>query len=143
MEILCINLKPTKLAILREQIAFLQEKTDFFWKRSLLRMLNTNLTLLRPVSLRSQLAVFENKARKNLHYFVKQFMTDAWQSCEHAWGPEYTSVLDMALILNMPGFWICKGSEYTKITQVSECVWISLDNSLIYLIVWICQNVEH
>ena len=34
-------------------------------------MSNTNLTLLPPVSLRSQFSIFENSARKNLHCFRK------------------------------------------------------------------------
>ena len=69
--------------------------------------------------------------------FVKHFIADAWQSCEHAWGREYTNVLDMALILNIPGFWIYQG--YTGF-------WMRLNipGSFLNMInyVWICQNVE-
>ena len=35
------------------------------------RMLNTNLTLLLPVSLTLEFTIFENGAKKNLHYFRK------------------------------------------------------------------------
>ena len=142
MEILCINLKTSKLAILGGQAALLQKKTDFFWKRSRLRMLNTNSTLLRSVSLRSQLAIFEDKAKNNLHYFRKTLyrrcLTELW-ICFMSWIYQcswYGSDSEYARVLNIPGFWICKGSEYTKITQASECVWISLDNSWICLIMF-------
>ena len=30
-------------------------------------------------------------------------------------------VLNISWVLNMPGFWICKGSEYAGITQGSKC----------------------
>ena len=49
-------------------------------------------------------------------------------------------VVNMLEILNIPGFWIwlwfwiCQGSEYTGVTQSSECLWISLDNFWIWLI---------
>ena len=47
---------------------------------------------------------------------------------------QYQNVHWDTRVLNMPGFWIWQGSEVTKVTQASECVWISLDNLWISLI---------
>ena len=140
MEILCINLKPSKLAILGGQAAFLQQKTDFFWKRLRLRMLTTNSTLLRPVSLRSQLAIFENKAKKNLHYFRKTLYRRCLTELSI-----FLEVLNISVFWIWLWFWICEGSEYARVLNitrldrllnVSEYPWIipeyvliSLDNS--------------
>ena len=83
-------------------------------------------------------------AKKNLHYFRKT-LYDVWEGCEITCNPEYTSVLDMGLILNMAGSWIYQGSEYTKVTQASGCAWISLNNSWKCVIIseypWVCQNI--
>ena len=110
MEILCINLKSSKLIILWAQAAFLQEKTNFLWKRSRLRTLNTNSTLLRPVSLRSQFPIFENSAKKNLHYFRKTIYCRCWAGL---W-----ICLKYTKVLNISGFWICQGSKYAKFLNI-------------------------
>ena len=100
------------------------------------RMLNTNSTLLRPASVRSQFPIFENSAKKICTIFAKRSVADVWQDCEYAWGPEYIRVLNMALVLNMPwllctyhcseytrvlnvpGFWICQDAEYIRLLNM-------------------------
>ena len=88
-------------------------------------MFNTNSTFLQPVSLRSQFAIFEKSAKKNLHYFHKMLyrrcLTGLW-ICLRSWiyqGFEYTRVL------NMSGFWIYQGSEYPWI--IPEYAWLYLN----------------
>ena len=55
--------------------------------------------------------------------FVNQLYLGFFLS-QYAWDPEYTMVLDMALILNMQefsiyqGFWIYQGSEYTRVLNM-------------------------
>ena len=110
------------------------------------RMLNTNSILLWPVSLISELAIFEKKVQKRICIiFVKFSIADVWEGCEYTWSPENTRVLNMALVPNMSAFWIHQNSEYTGVTEASECAWISLDNSWICLIiseyVRICLNI--
>ena len=101
----------------------------------------TNSTLLRLVLVRLQFALFENNAKNNLRYF--RTIADIWQGCEYALDPEYISVLSMALVLNMPGFWICQGYEYSnvliiprldKLLNVSEYSWIFVEYA------WFCLN---
>ena len=82
----------------------------------------------------------------------KPFIIDVWHRSEYAldfeytsvlnilgfWiyqGCEYTRVLKVLLVLNMPGFWIYHCSKYTRVTQGSEYTWIFLNISWIYLIV--------
>ena len=111
------------------------------------RMLNTNSTLLRPASVRSQFPIFENSAKKNLHYFRKTFcrrcLTGLW-ICLRSWihqGSEYGSGFKYAIIalhiplfwiyqgfeyarmLNISGFWICQGSKYTRVLNMPG-LWI-------------------
>ena len=50
-------------------------------------------------------------------------------------GSEYTRVLSMFLILNMSGFRIYHGSEYAKVTQGFEYTWIIPGYA------WLCLNV--
>ena len=47
----------------------------------------------------------------------------------------YTWVLNMLLILIMPGFWIYQGSEYVRVAQDSEHAWIIAEYA------WICLNI--
>ena len=81
------------------------------------RMLNTNLTLLLPVSLTLEFTIFENGAKKNLHYFRKTLYRRCLEKlwiCLRSWicqGSEYTRALNISeflvcQVLNMPGFWI-------------------------------------
>ena len=62
------------------------------------RVLNTNSTLLQPVSLRSQFAIFENSVKKNLHYFRKTI----YRRC----------LRKMWICL---GSWIYQNSEYGRV----------------------------
>ena len=135
-------------------------------------MLNINFTLLQPVSLRSQFAIFENSSKKNLHCFRKTFnrkcLTELWiclrtwicQGSKYCSGSKYARVLHIlgfliyqgsqyARVLNMPGFWIYQGSEYTRFLNT---LWLHsfLDvPECLWIItgyawyVWICQNIEH
>ena len=80
----------------------------------------------------------------NIIIFIKRFFVDVWQ------GYEYDSDFEYASVLNIPGLWICLGSEYAsgteyvramdipwfyvRVTQGSEYVWICLNNS------WMNQN---
>ena len=57
-------------------------------------------------------------AKKNLHYFHK-ILYYVWEGCEYTCNPEYTSILNMDLFLNMTGSWIYQGSEYTRILNIS------------------------
>ena len=82
------------------------------------RMLNTNSTLLQRVSWRSEFALFKKCAKKNLHYFYKTIYY-VWEGCKYTCNPEYTSILNMDLFLNMKGSWIYQGSEYTRILNIS------------------------
>ena len=41
-------------------------------------------------------------------------------------GSEYTRVLNMPLVLNLPEFWIYQSSEYVRVTQGSEYAWLCL-----------------
>ena len=41
---------------------------------------------------------------------------------EYATGSEFAMVQNMLLALNMTMFWIYRGSEYARVTQVSEYV---------------------
>ena len=93
-------------------------------------MLNTNSTLLRPVSLRSQFTIFENKAKKNLHYFrqtlYRGFLRKMW-ICLRFWiyqGSEYGSGFQYARVLHIPGFGIWQFSECTRVLNVPEYPWI-------------------
>ena len=61
------------------------------------RVLNTNSTLLQPVSLRSQFAIFENSVKKNLHYFRKII----YRRC-------------LRKMWKCLGSWIYQGSEYGR-----------------------------
>ena len=70
-------------------------------------MLNTNSTLLQPVSLRSQFSIFEISVKKDLYYFLKTLyrrcLTGLWVYLR-SWvyqGSEY------ARDLYIPRFWIC------------------------------------
>ena len=74
------------------------------------RILNTNLTLLRLVLLRSQFAIFENSAKKNLRYFRKKLcrrcLTRLW-ICYRSWiyhGSEYARVLIRKMLNNISDF---------------------------------------
>ena len=54
-------------------------------------------------------------------------------------------ILNMLRVLNIPGFWIHQGFEYSRVTQGSEHAWIFLNNSWIYLIMpqyaWLFVNM--
>ena len=69
------------------------------------KMLNVNSTLLRPVSLKSQFAIFENSVKKNLHYFRKALcrrcLRKLWM-CLRSWtyqGSKYGSGSKYARVL--------------------------------------------
>ena len=47
----------------------------------------------------------------------------------------YTRVLNMLLVLNTPGFWIFRSSEYARVRQGSEYTWIIPEYT------WICLNL--
>ena len=132
MEILCINLKASKLNIFGGQAPFLQEKTDFF-KAVAFTDVEYKFNLIATGISKVATCHIWNKAKKNLHYFCKTLYRTCFTSCEYGCGPEYTSVVDMALILNMTGFWIFQGTEYARVLNiprlrrllnVSEYPWI-------------------
>ena len=56
------------------------------------RMLNTNLILMRLVSLKSHFAILENGAKKNLHYFCNTL------------SQMFGIVVNMPEVLNISGF---------------------------------------
>ena len=63
----------------------------------------------------------------------------------HSFG--YTRVLNMPLVLNMPGFWIHQSSEYAKVTQGLEFAWVIPKYACICLIMFgyvleICLNMS-
>ena len=60
---------------------------------------------------------------------VEHFIAHGWQGCEYASNPEYTRDLNMALVLNIPGFWICQDSEYARVLDIPEF--------------WKCQSSEY
>ena len=82
------------------------------------RILNTNLILLRVVSLRSRFLLFEKVQKRVCIVFVKRSTADAWQGDEYASDTQYTRVDNMALLLNMPAFCIYHGSEYARILNI-------------------------
>ena len=58
-----------------------------------------------------------------------------------------TRVLNMPLVLNMPGFWIYQSSEYAKVTKGLEFAWIIPEYAWICLIMFgyvleICLNMS-
>ena len=57
----------------------------------------------------------------------------------------YTRVLNLPLVLNMPGFSIYQSSEYARVTQGSEYAWIIPEYAWLYLdmskYAWISRNV--
>ena len=57
------------------------------------------------VSVRLQFATFEKSAKKSI-LFMKRSTADFSQIHEYACDPEYSSVLNLALVLNMPGIFI-------------------------------------
>ena len=89
------------------------------------RILNTNLILLRVVSLRSQFVLFEKSAKKSLHCFCKTLY--CW--CLARWwicfrysiyqSGEYGSASKYASVLYIPRFWICQDSQHTKVLNIS------------------------
>ena len=110
------------------------------------RILNTDLTSLQLVSLRSEFSIIEKSAKKNLHYFCKTlyrrclrelwFCLRSWiyQSSVYGSGSKYAGVLHIpgfliydgsqyARVLNMTGFWIYQSSKYTKVLNIPE-FWI-------------------
>ena len=81
--------------------------------------------------------------------FIKRFIVDVW----HHWclnktwilnmpkfwiyrGSEYTRVLNLFLILNVLGFWIYHSSKYVGVTQGFEYVLIIPEYA------WLCLNVS-
>ena len=52
-------------------------------------------------------------------------------------GSEYTKVLNMPLVVNLPKCWIYHGSEYVRVTQSSEYNLICLIMSA-----WICLDLS-
>ena len=94
------------------------------------RMLNTNWLYCDRSRWGRNLANLKKRAKKNLHYFHKALFVDVWEGCEYTCGPKYTRVLNGALVLyakvlDILGswiwvwFWICQGSEYTIILNIS------------------------
>ena len=117
------------------------------------RMLNTNSTLLRPASVRSQFPIFENSAKKNLHYFRKTLcrrcLTGLW-ICLRSWihqGSEYGSGFKYAIIaLHIPLFWIYQGSECTRVLNMPGCLLYQASEYARVLNIpefWICQGYEY
>ena len=101
-------------------------------------------------------------------YFSKRSIIDVWQGSEYVSGSEYpravnspgfwiclwfwmcyslgyTRVLNMSLILNMLAFWLYQSSEYARVTQGSEYVWIILEYAWLCLALsgyaWISRNM--
>ena len=58
--------------------------------------------------------------RRTCIIFINHSITDIWQSWDYAWNPECNRVLSMALVLNMPGFCIYKGSENATVLNIPE-----------------------
>ena len=59
---------------------------------------------------------------------------------------EYTRVLHIPLVLNMPGLWVYQSSEYVRVTQdweyawlIPEYAWLCLDMSEY---AWICRYMR-
>ena len=78
-------------------------------------MLTTNSVLLRPVPLRSQLAIFENKAKKNLHYFRKTLYRRCLTELSI-----FLEVLNISVFWIWLWFWICEGSEYARVLNITR-----------------------
>ena len=131
------------------------------------RMLNNNLILLHPVSLRLQFPIFGNSVKKNLHYFRKilyhRRLTGLWtclrswmyQDFEYASGSKYARVLYMpgfwiyqgsqnAKVLNIPGFWICQSSKYVRVLTIPglhSLLNVSEYPWIILECIWLCLNM--
>ena len=56
-------------------------------------------------------------------------MVDVWQCYE------YSGILNVPMDKNIPQFWTYQGSEYARVTQGSEYVWIIPEY------VWLCLNI--
>ena len=111
------------------------------------RMLSTNSTLFRSVLLRLQFAIFKNIVQKRICIiFAKRSIAYVWQGCQYAWDSEYTRVLNMPLVLNMPGFCICQGSEYARVLDIPR-FWICQVSEYVRVLnipgFWICQGSEY
>ena len=93
------------------------------------RIMNTNLTLLRLVSLRSQFAIFENSLKKNLRYFRKKLclrcLAGLW-ICYRSWiyqGSEYARVLIRKMLNNISD---CVKKTFLFFTASLILTWISI-----------------
>ena len=53
-----------------------------------------------------------------------------WQGSEYAWS-KFHRILNMLLVLNMPGLRIRQGCEYARVTKDAEDAWICLENASI------------
>ena len=88
------------------------------------RIFKTNLILISVVSLRLQLDILEECTKKNLHCFCEvlywRCLTGlgiwfrAWR--KHGW--EYSFPSKYALVLCIPGFWICQDSQHTTALNI-------------------------
>ena len=78
------------------------------------RMLNTNLILSRVVSLKSRFVIFESICIDS----IKCSIADFWQIHEYAWDREDGGVLDLALVVDMPGVLI-RTAEITTFWMIS------------------------
>ena len=58
-------------------------------------------------------------------FFIYNKLFWLWLSYEHAWS-KFHRVLNMSLVLNMPGLRIWPARDYARVTQGYEYAWISL-----------------
>ena len=76
--------------------------------------------------------------------FVKLSIADVWQGCEDAWSPEYIRVLNMVLVLNIPGFHICQDSEYFRVLVIPKLGMLLTVFEFSWVIpgcAWLCLNM--
>ena len=81
------------------------------------RMLNSNLSYCDRSCEDCNLPYLKIVQKNICIILVKCSIEDVWQGCEHAWDPEYR-VLNMALVLNIPGFCIYKKSECSRVPNM-------------------------
>ena len=104
-----------------------------------------------------------------ISYFPKCSIVEAWEGSENAYVSEYprvlkspgfwiclwfwmcqnfeyTRLLSMPLVSNIPGFWLWQCSEYVRVTQGSEYAWIIPEYAWLCLNIsecaWICLNMH-
>ena len=55
---------------------------------------------------------------RSVAVFAKRSIIDVWQCSEYVSDSKYAMVLNMLLVLNISGFWICHGSKYARVLNI-------------------------